>query len=151
MADPVAIDDELSLAVKARLAAVDQRYTANRRHLVDILRSADRPLTMPDLLAAGDGLAQSSVYRNLVVLEQAGVVHRIVTDGDYARHELAEDLTGHHHHHLICSGCGAVEDFTVPSPIEAQLDSVSGRIGDERGFVVESHRLDLVGRCRDCA
>src|ERR671919_248107 len=67
------------------------------------------------------GQAQSSAYRNLAVLERAGVTHRIVTTGDHACWELTEDLT-EHHHHLICRGCGDVTDFTVPGDIERRLD-----------------------------
>ena len=33
------------------------------------------------------------MYRNLSVLERAGVVQRIVTTDEWARYELAEDLT----------------------------------------------------------
>jgi Fe2+ or Zn2+ uptake regulation protein len=54
-----------------------------------------------------------------VVLERAGVVHRIVTADEFARCEPAEDLTGHHH--LICSECGDVRDFTVPASPESAL------------------------------
>ena len=143
--------DEVERGVQARLALVDQRFTANRRLLVEILRDAPRPLTMPELLEHGDGLAQSSVYRNLVVLEHAGAVRRIVTDDEFARYELAEDLTGHHHHHLVCSTCGAVEDVTVPEEIEALFDSALVAVAAERGFSVDAHRLDLLGRCKDCA
>jgi Fe2+ or Zn2+ uptake regulation protein len=141
---------ELDRGAQARLATVDQRYTANRRLLVEILRAADRPLTMPELLEQGHDLAQSSVYRNLVVLEQAGVVRRIVTNDEFARFELAEDLTGHHHHHLVCSSCGSVEDFTVPQEIEELLDSTVDTVAEHHGFAVDGHRLDLLGLCRNC-
>src|SRR5437763_4088615 len=109
--------------VATRLRGDDQRYTANRRAIVDVLQSSKRPLSIPQLLATNDDLAQSSVYRNLAVLERAGVVHRIVTDDEFARYELAEDLTGHHHH-IICSRCGAVDDFTLPSQLETEIDRV---------------------------
>jgi Fe2+ or Zn2+ uptake regulation protein len=142
---------DLDRDVAARLTRVSQRYTANRRRLVRLLDGQDRPLTMPELLASGDGLAQSSVYRNLVVLEQAGVVRRVVTDDEYARYELAEDLTGHHHHHLVCVICGAVEDFIVPTEIEAMLDEALTSIAAGHSFAADAHRLDLMGRCGRCS
>jgi len=149
-AAPQVTPSDLDRGAQARLATVDQRYTANRRLLVEILSGAERPLTMPELLEEGDGLAQSSVYRNLVVLEQAGVVRRIVTGDEFARFELAEDLTGHHHHHLVCSSCGSVEDVTVPEEIEELFDATLGRVAARHGFVVDGHRLDLLGSCREC-
>lgn len=140
---------DLDAIATSRLRAVGQRYTAGRRSLVALLEATDRPLSMPDILQADRDLAQSSVYRNLVVLEQAGVVHRIVTNGEFARYELAEDLAGHHHH-TICTSCGAVGDFTVPDALERELDAVLRRVARKQRFRAEGHRLDLVGLCPTC-
>jgi hypothetical protein len=85
-----------------------------------------------------------------VVLEQAGVVHRIVTNDEFARFELAEDLVGHHHH-LICSSCGTVEDVPPNAKLEQSLRHAVDQIAAATGFRTETHRVDLVGRCRRCA
>ena len=142
--------NDLDSTAAARLREIGQRYTANRRAVVDVLASAAQPLAIPEILDARGGLAQSSLYRNLAVLEQAGVVHRIVTSADFARFELAEDLT-EHHHHLICAACGAVEDFTAPAELELTMSEVMGEVGRTSGFVPERHRIDVVGRCARCA
>jgi Fe2+ or Zn2+ uptake regulation protein len=131
------------------LHAQQQRLTPTRGIIVDVLGASDRPLTIPEILAARDGLAQSSVYRNLVVLEQAGAVHRLVT-GDFARYELAEDLTGHHHH-LVCSNCGRIDDLPATPAVEQSVAAVVAQAASTAGFVTEHHRLDLVGLCADCS
>ncbi len=141
--------DELDDEINALLRQDDQRYTKGRRALVATLRAVGQPVTIPQILAASDGLAQSSVYRNLVVLEDAGVVTRIITNDDFARYELAERLT-HHHHHLICSSCGDVTDFSLDDLAEASLDDALHEIAAQVGFAVEAHRLDLVGTCASC-
>ncbi len=141
---------DLHTTVAERLAVGDQRYTSNRRAVVEVLEGTDRPLTIPEILEHRPGLAQSSVYRNLAVLEDTGVVHRVHSSDDFARYELAEDLAGHHHH-LICSSCGAVADFTVSAEVEATLAAAIESVSGATGFRAEHHRLDLVGRCRDCA
>lgn len=133
-----------------RLRDDGQRYTTQRRALVGLLAAVDQPLTIPQLLERQPGLAQSSAYRNLAVLERAGVVHRIVTSDEFARYELAEDLT-HHHHHLICSSCGEVTDFEVPPAVEADLEAALARAARRAGFQVRTHRLDLVGTCARCS
>lgn len=140
---------ELHTTAAERLRHDQQRYTSSRRDLVDALIDADRPPTIPELLAARPGLAQSSAYRNLAVLEQVGVVRRIVTSDEHARFELAEDLTGHHHH-LVCGSCGRVDDFTVSPQLERSLDVALARVADGTGFRVDHHRLDLVGTCAAC-
>jgi Fe2+ or Zn2+ uptake regulation protein len=141
---------ELHDTIAARLIGDGQRYTDGRRALVEGLLAAAQPLTIPELLEATPRMAQSSAYRNLAVLEQAGVVHRITASGDFARFELAEDLT-EHHHHLICSSCGAVEDFTAPAGLERTLGKALAEIEAAHGFAADRHRLDLIGRCADCA
>lgn len=137
--------------VTIRLRRVNQRATSNRLELVSVLRDATRPLTIPEILDSRGGLAQSSVYRNLVTLEQAGVVHRIVTNDEHARFELAEDLTGDHHHHLVCSTCGKVEDVPAPARLEASLSSAVADIDASTGFTTQHHRIDLIGVCAGCA
>lgn len=141
--------EELHAAVAARLVGAQQRYTSNRRAVVDVLQAADRPLTIAEIIDRRP-LAQSSVYRNLVVLEAARVVHRVISTDEFARYELAEDLTDHHHHHLICDSCGTVEDFTVASALERTLEQAMARVAKETGFQPEHHRLDLVGICVAC-
>ena len=147
-----ALSDGLHDTVTTRLRGANQRVTANRKAIVDALSSSARPMTIPELLEspAGRGLAQSSVYRNLVVLEQAGLVHRIVTDCEFARFELAEDLT-EHHHHLICANCGLVEDVPASAGLEQSVHTAANQIARSTGFHTQRHRVDLVGLCARCA
>ena len=103
----MAVNTELDRAVDQRLAEHDLRYTSGRRQIVSSLRAAGGPVTLPELLAIASDLAQSSAYRNLSLLEEAGVVRRLVHGGDHAHYELAEELT-EHHHHMICEQCGQI-------------------------------------------
>jgi Fe2+ or Zn2+ uptake regulation protein len=142
--------DGVHATVDARLRSVGQRYTASRRTLVSVLVDAAQPLAIPDIVAARPDLPQSSAYRNLAVLEEAGVVRRIVTTGEFACYELAEDLT-EHHHHLICSVCGSVSDFTVAPKLERDLAVALAQAAHARDVRIQAHRLDLVGVCAGCA
>lgn len=131
-----------------RLRAIDQRYTASRRAIVEALARAARPVSVPELLHAVP-TATSSLYRNLGVLEEGGVVVRVATMGDSGCYELSEDLAGHHHH-VLCSVCGAVEDVVIPESVERSLDRSLGSIARRAGYSLEHHRLDLIGRCASC-
>ena len=117
---------------------------------VAALDQSPHPVSLPQLLSRNRGLAQSSAYRNLAILEMAGVVHRIVTSDGFARFELAQGLTDHHHHHRICANCGSVEDFTLPAAIEASLEQALRRVAKRSEFRATSHQLDLLGVCRSC-
>ncbi len=132
-----------------RLAGLDQRYTASRRALVEALAGSSRPLSIPEILEAAPELPQSSAYRNVTTLIDAGVVRRVSVVDDHGRFELAEELSGHHHH-LICAGCGRVEDVPPSASLERALDEAARAVTDQHGYAITEHRFDLVGRCPDC-
>lgn len=140
---------ELHEAALSRLRAAHQRYTPGRQALVDVLAAAGRPLAIPDVLAADPSIPQSSVYRNLTVLEQAGVVRKVHGGDGLSRFELAEDLT-RHHHHLVCVSCGSVDDYDVPARFERRMAEAIDEVSAETGFRAQFHRLDLVGVCSRC-
>ena len=133
----------------SQLNSINQRYTTNRRKLIGILQEATKPITINQILESNSDLAQSSVYRNLAVLEQAGLVVRIITNEDHAHYELAEHNLDHHHH-IICSPCGEILDFHLSAKIEKALEESLQKIADEFGFSIDRHRLDLLGTCGDC-
>lgn len=143
--------DDLQTLVATRLRHVGQRFTARRRILIEALARAGRPVTTSELVAAEPRLPQSTTYRNLALLEQAGVVHRVIGNDEFARYELAEELTGRHHHHLVCLRCGAVEDFEAPRRVEKGLAEAVSQLTAGTGFRAEAHRLDLLGTCARCA
>jgi Fe2+ or Zn2+ uptake regulation protein len=143
-------DPSLRERAAGLLRSHHQRMTAGREQLIEVLAAADGPLTIPEILRRRRGLAQSSVYRNLVVLEEVGVVHRIVTADDFARYELADGLAGHHHH-LVCATCGRVEDVPASAAVEQSVAAAAARAARTSGFRTFHHRLDLVGVCSRCA
>ncbi|MGP0108864.1 MAG: Fur family transcriptional regulator [Acidimicrobiales bacterium] len=135
--------------VALRLAGLEQRYTPMRQALVATLAGAGRPLSIPEILASTVELPQSSAYRNVTTLIDAGVVRRVSGVDDHGRYELAEELAGHHHH-LACGRCGKVEDV-VPSPrLERAMAEAARAVAEEQGYRVTGHQFDLVGFCPDC-
>ncbi len=139
--------------VMRRFIKHEQRYTSQRRLIVTVLSASDRPLMIQQMLKRSSNtkkvLAQSSLYRNLVVLEGVGVVQRIFSTDDVARYELNDDILGHHHH-LVCSKCGDIRDVRIPESLESSLDTVLAKIAKSSGFQLDQHRLDLIGRCGKC-
>lgn len=136
--------------INQRLRDAEQLYTKGRRELVELLLAVGRPATMQELLERRPKLTQSSLYRNMVDLEGAGVVQKVVGADDRLRFELAEELIGHHHH-LICTECGNVDDFVVPSRTERTLEAALAKALGESGFQATGHRLDILGVCANCS
>jgi Fe2+ or Zn2+ uptake regulation protein len=135
--------------VEARLRRADLRYTAGRRALVDLLLDAGHPVSIGDIADRLPQLPRSSAYRHLVDLQNAGVVRRVAASDEFARFELAEDLT-EHHHHLLCVSCGKVTDVTPSSAFERQVSRTVEELAVDVGFEPHGHSLDVIGLCSGC-
>ena len=140
---------ELHRVAEERLRGREQRYTASRKVIVEALAAMEAPVTLPALLQRVPSLAQSSAYRNLAVLEEVGVVRRLVHGAEHAYYELAEDLT-EHHHHLICEACGSVRDVALGARLERLIDDGLESIASQHGFATTRHVIDVYGRCASC-
>ncbi len=143
------VTGDLHDVIERRLRLVDQRYTAGRRAIIDLLLSAGHPVTISDIADRLPGLPRSSAYRHLVDLQTAGIVRRVTANDEFTRYELSEDLTDHHHH-FLCVNCGKVIDVTLPAGFEAEVDKAIGDLADAVGFQPHSHRLDVLGVCSGC-
>ena len=51
----------------------------------------------------------------------------------------------------MCVQCGLVLDIDVPNEVEQMLDTGVADLVSRAGFVLVGHRLDLMGRCKNCA
>ena len=140
---------DLHGVAEQRLRRADQRYTAGRRAIVELLVSAGRPVSIGDIADHLPELPRSSAYRHLTDLESAGLVRRVAASDEFTRFELAEDLT-EHHHHLLCVNCGKVIDVRLPAGFEHELTSAISQLAGAEGFQPGAHRLDVLGTCADC-
>lgn len=118
--------------------------------MVEALASGDGPRSAAELHGViGADVPLSSLYRSLTVLEDLGVVSPHFGVKGVTRYELAEWLTGHHHH-LVCVGCGSVEDVAVPSALEHEVRRLVDGIGALASFRAQGHVLEIEGRCTRC-
>jgi Fe2+ or Zn2+ uptake regulation protein len=86
------------------------------------------------------GLGLVTAYRILERMRKNGLVEQIDIRG------IAHfGLAGRHHDHTICRNCGAIE-----ATDRCLLGSLAGRRLPGTGFLVQSHRLDLLGLCQAC-
>lgn len=127
------------------------RYTRGRRTVIAALATAGGPRSAAELSEElGSSVPLSSLYRSLTVLEEAGVVVPHFASKGLTRYELAEWLTGHHHH-LVCIECGRVEDVDIPKDYEAQVEAVITAVSKRASFTPTNHTLEIEGRCSRCS
>ena len=140
----------LDQTVEGRLRGNGVRYTAARRTVVATLSRAPGPLSAGEIHDAAAGeIPLSSVYRTLNVLEDSGVLIPHFGVKGLTRYELAEWIAGHHHH-LVCTECGSVEDVDVPPGMESRVASVVDDLAALVSFEPTDHVLEIEGRCRAC-
>jgi Fur family ferric uptake transcriptional regulator len=95
------------------------------------------------LREAGTPVSLVTVYRNLPMLERAGVIRRTcLTRGAASWERTWQDP---HHDHLICTACGKVVEFEYPA-----IDLLQEAAAAEHGFLLTGHHLELLGLCPAC-
>lgn len=92
----------------------------------------------------GSNINLVTVYRTLAVFEKYKLIKRIDLHKDSVHYELAD---GTHHHHMVCTGCGYMEDFET-CVVE---DFAKEILKDSQRFKrIEEHSLELFGLCATC-
>jgi Fe2+ or Zn2+ uptake regulation protein len=124
--------------------------TKGRKRTIDALAAMGGPRTAAELQASiGETVPLSSLYRSLSVLTNAGVLSSQHGSDGVVRFELAEWITGHHHH-LICVSCGSVIDVTPTDAQEQAMTQLMEVMASEAGFRVSGHRFEIEGTCPAC-
>jgi Fur family ferric uptake transcriptional regulator len=127
----------------------DQRLpvTQQRELVANALFGADAHLTAEALERRlkdqGHAIGTATVYRTLDLLVEAGLA-RAHDFGEGVRRFEGSPERGDHGH-LVCARCGTVTEFT-----HERVDRMLGLLADERGFLLQRHRVELYGVCREC-
>jgi Fur family ferric uptake transcriptional regulator len=89
-------------------------------------------------------ISVATVYRTMKLLADSGLaVPRQFGGSGQTRYEAATGKP--HHDHLICTSCGEIVEFA-----NERIESLQELVARRHGFEVESHRLELYGRCARC-
>lgn len=124
------------------------RETETRRVLLGILHDSAGPLAAPEIIArchkAGRKANKTTIYRDLLALERAGIVYRVILSDRKQYFELTERG---HHHHFICLECHTVEDILLD---ERDLERQEALLAEQKGFSVFRHSLEFFGLCKLC-
>jgi Fur family ferric uptake transcriptional regulator len=126
----------------AQLREHGRRLSTARRLILEALFAADGPVAAPYLVDALS-LEESSVYRNLEVLESHGLVRHVHLGHGPGLYAL---LGGDEVEYLYCERCAEVTTVT-PDRLTPMRDAVRQEFGYEPRFT----HFALVGLCADCA
>jgi len=92
------------------------------------------------------GIGQTTVYRTLKLLCEAGLAHELQFGDGSARFEPVDPAGGaHHHDHLICQRCGRTEEVHSEA-----IEKLQNDLAESHGFLLLSHAHYLFGLCPAC-
>jgi Fur family transcriptional regulator, ferric uptake regulator len=130
-------------AVSLKLEARGHRVTPSRRAVIAAVRQQQGHFTADDLLHRCRGAGRATVFRTIRLLTELGVVCRVLLDDGSLHYRVSERT--HHHHHLVCSGCGSVRDLD-----ECAVGDLVRELSRASGYEIEGHWLEFYGRCAAC-
>ncbi len=121
------------------------RVTPGRVAILTTLAKEARPLTVGQVgEALKNKLDSVTLYRALEALQEKGIIRRVDLGHGHAHYELQQS----HHHHLVCTDCGAIEDIESPMLEKAVLAVAK----DTRRFKsIYSHNIEFFGSCVSCS
>ena len=114
------------------------KITKPREKVLNILTKSSKPLSLNEIHQKIEDVDFASVFRNIKLFNEIGLVAGIRMGDRKTRYEL---ITAKHYHHIICSNCGKIErlDVCFLSKIEKLTE-----------FKIENHHMEFIGLCPKC-
>jgi Fur family ferric uptake transcriptional regulator len=132
---------EIELVIE-RLELRGHRVTSSRRRVLDAVLSQTGHFTVDDILRSTRKVGRATVFRTMKILQDLNIVCRVLLDDGTLHYRLS---TGRHHHHLVCTNCGRVEDFS-----NCDVNALVRDLQTATQYEIEGHWLEVYGRCQAC-
>jgi len=134
------IIEPLCAVFRRKLKSEGLKYTPERAHVLDAIVRTDGLFEAEGLLAslrrAGFRVSKATVYRTIRLLQDAGIIQRVLFDEDQAHYQL---VYGRRPHDLLIRlDTRKVEEIEAP-----ELIALRERICRERGLAAKGHRFQI--------
>ncbi|MGB9553893.1 MAG: Fur family transcriptional regulator, partial [bacterium] len=143
---------------RSRFQGAGLRLTLPRLAILKILTETTEHLSAEEIYLAlrnrcpNEAIGLTTVYRTLEILVRMGIVYKFDFGDGRARYELSEGPdTLRHHHHLVCTGCGRIIDYTDFIDEEKELLSRTEKgLSEKYHFKIRHHLIQFYGLCEEC-
>ncbi len=129
------------------------RWTAPREAILNLLISTSKHMSAKEiyrsLLRIYPAIGLTTIYRTLDVLEQMGYLNKIPLGTGENKYELITDSSETHHHHLICTQCGRIIDYTDFEESEL-IKKAEQTLKTKHGFKITDYNFEFYGICKHC-
>ena len=131
------------------------RWTLPMEAILDFLSSTSKHMSAKEIYGALSkeypGIGLSTIYRTLGLLARAGFLNKMDIGDGKSRYEFESGEKDKHHHHLICTSCGKIIDYS--DYLDEEMDLVrktEKNLAKKYNFIVKDHNIDFYGLCKDC-
>ena len=83
-------------------------------------------------------LSLATIYKNIILMQENNVIIEVPMNGEKSKYELKKD----DHIHLICQGCGEIQDTEITEQTQEALVI--------ENFKLSSSQINLYGLCQTC-
>jgi Fur family ferric uptake transcriptional regulator len=135
----------------------DYRVTKPRKAILEVLKDTKEHPSAEELYQQVykqyPAIGLTTVYRTLDLFEEIGLVHKFEFGDGKARYEinLGPAEKSRHHHHLVCTNCKRVIDYTDFVEEELELVSKTEKALEKRhDFEIRNHMIEFYGLCGNC-
>jgi Fur family ferric uptake transcriptional regulator len=133
------------------------RMTGPRQAILEVLHARDDHPSAEDIylqvVQNHPNIGLTTVYRTLELLVQMGMVSKFDFGDKRSRYELEEGPEEkRHHHHLVCTSCHRVIDYT--DFIDAELEFLrltETGLSKKFAFKITNHMVRFYGLCDKCS
>lgn len=121
------------------------RMTNQREIILQELKKSKRHLSADELYDRVKKnmprISLATVYRNLEILSEAGVIRKLEISGRQKRFDF--DVSDHDH--IYCIMCHKVDNLNIE-----RKDVDSEQLGVEVGYSITGYRVEVIGICPEC-
>ncbi len=121
------------------------RATKSRVAILELFSESRMPLDAENIKSylTGRGLSTdlATIYRFLTTFIKEGILYKIEFGEGKCRYELSSMP---HHHHVVCTNCGDVDD------VEVDERALLNRAKLQSNFKIDRHHLEFFGLCTNC-
>jgi Fur family ferric uptake transcriptional regulator len=134
------------------------RITQTRKAILNIfIKNHERHLSAEEIFFMAHSIIPSlgfaTVYRTLDLLTRMGIIQKLDFGDGMARYEMVKTYgQDSHHHHLVCTNCGKVINYTEFTDEEKKLlTKVERELSEKHKFQIKNHIIQFCGICNECS
>ena len=138
-----------------RFRAHVSRWTVSREIILDLLSRTSKHMSAKEIYASlyrmYPGIGLTTVYRTLDLLVRMGLINKLTFGDGPSRYEFKSEKKNEHHHHLLCTKCGRIIDYSDFIDKELELvKKTEETLAKKHNFKVLDHNIEFYGLCEKC-